>query len=627
MQRVKELEELIKLHKAKYYQGSPEISDSEYDQLENELKALDPENSVLKLVGSSPSGSNKVEHETKMLSLNKSYSLDELIAWKADYEVVSTYKIDGVSCSLIYQDGHLSLAKTRGDGSVGENITDKVLWMMNVPKSIETKNKLEVRGEIYCTESDFFHLSEEMVSLGYEKPTSQRNIVAGLIGRKDGIQLCRYITFKAFDLLEETLELKTEVEKNKKLKKLGFEPEELILHKSLKDIEARLKEAQEFMAEGDFQIDGLVFSYNDLRLHEELGATAHHPRYKMAFKFQGEAKDTKIEEIVWQVSRNGILTPIAEVEPVELSGAKIRRVTLHNFGMVKQHNLKSGDTIKIIRSGEVIPKFLEVVKEKKGDYQIPSLCPSCTGEVVEDDIRLRCLNLQCPAQIKEVILNFIQKIGIDDLSSKRLDELIKAELVKEIPDLYKLNRDQLMTLEKVKDKLADKLIKSIEKSKEADLITFLSALGIQGGAYNKCERVVLAGFNTLEKIKTLSEEKLASIEGFAEKSSFEFYKSLSQKFPLIEELEKLGFTFEEQEQKDTPITLKKICITGTLSRKRSDIEKSIRENGGIVVGSVSKNTDFLLTNETEGVSSKFKKATTLGIQIITEDSLFELIGE
>ncbi|MCR9203505.1 MAG: NAD-dependent DNA ligase LigA [Halobacteriovoraceae bacterium] len=621
MNRIQELEDLIRYHKAKYYQGSPEISDVDYDKLEDELKNRDPSNRVLAIVGSSPSGNKKVKHATKMLSLNKTYKLDDLLSWKAEYEIVSTYKIDGVSCSLVYENGSLSIGKTRGDGSQGEDITDKALWMKSIPSTVKEKKSFEVRGEMFCTEEDFIHLSDEMVRLGLEKPTSQRNIVAGLIGRKENIELCRFVRFKAFDLIEEKRSIKKEQEKVPILEKLGFDPEELIVHKNQKDIESRLNQTQDFMSNGEYQIDGLVFSYNDLQLHEELGSTSHHPRFKIAYKFQGEAKETEIKSISWQVSRNGILTPIANVKVVELSGAKISRVTLHNFGMVRQNNLKSGDLIEIIRSGEVIPKFVSVVKEKTGEYEIPRECPSCEGKVRVDDIRLRCDNEACPAQVKEQILNFIQKIGIDDLSSKRLDELIKVKLVKTISDLYRLSIEDFLSLDKVKDKLAKKLFDAIQGSKECDITTFLSALGIQGGAYNKCEKVVLAGYNDLEKVRGLTQDQLEDIEGFAEKSATEFLSSLKSKHELINELEKSGFSFEAVERKETPISGKKICITGALSRKRAEIEADIRSVGGVVVGSVSKNTDFLLTNEKEGTSSKFKKATSLGITIISEEDL------
>ncbi len=626
MNRIQELEELIKYHKAKYYQGHPEILDIEYDKLEEELKKLSPNNQVLEIVGSAPSGLEKVTHDTKMLSLNKTYKVEDLYTWIDGQEVVSMYKYDGVSCSLIYEKGNLILAKTRGDGSVGENITAKAVWMKGISTSIEETNRIEIRGEMYCNEEDFFRLSEEMVAVGLDKPSSQRNIVAGLIGRKENLELNRYVSFCAFDLIEEEIKITTEVEKFKKLEKLGFSIPEVSLHKNDKKIKEVLNEAQEFMAEGDYQIDGIVFSYNKLSLHEELGATAHHPRYKMAFKFQGEAKNTKIKRLVWQVSRNGILTPIAEVEPVELSGAKISRVTLHNYGLVKQFELKKGDEIQIIRSGEVIPKFMDLIKPSNEKYSIPNECPSCHGPIKEKEIRLVCNNEKCPAQVKETILNYIQKIGIDDLSSKRLEELIKANLVLEIPDLYKIKKERLMKLDKVQDKLATKLLQSIEKSKNVDLITFLSALGIQGGAYNKCERVVIAGFNNIETLKKLDVSTLTSVDGFAEKSATEFINSLQTKIPLIDKLIELGFRFEEVEHRETIFLQKRICITGSLSRKRSDIEKVIREIGAIVASSVSKSTDYLLTNEQTPASSKFKKAIELDIPVISEEEFFTQIS-
>jgi DNA ligase (NAD+) len=354
-----------------------------------------------------------------------------------------------------------------------------------------------------------------------------------------------------------------------------------------------------------------------------MGSTSHHPRFKMAFKFQGVSKITKIDSIAWQVSRNGILTPIAEVTPVELSGAMISRVTLHNYGVMAQNKLKAGDEIEIIRSGEVIPKFLSVKKDSGNEYEIPKTCPSCDTKVKEVEIRLLCPNLACPARVKESILNYIQKIGIDDLSSKRLDELIRVGLVKTISDIYKIKKEELLELDKVKDKLATKLISSIEKSKEVDLVTFLSSLGISGGAYNKCEKVVLAGHDSLEKIRALTTEKLVDIEGFAEKSAEDFLTSLLEKINLIDELESLGFSFKEAVIQDGPFNKKKVCITGSLSRKRSEIEKDLREIGAIVVSSVSKNTHYLLTNDKTPSSSKFKKAIELEIPVISEEEFYK----
>ena len=346
--RIKQLETKILLHKNLYYQGKPEISDFEYDSLEDELRRLNPSSPVLEMVGGEVFGDEKVEHAKKMLSLNKTYKVEDLIRWKGENEIVSTFKIDGSSCSLVYRGGKISKAKTRGDGRVGENITKKILFIPHVPVSVNEKIDFEVRGEIFCTEENFIKLSEIMQERGLEKPSSQRNIVAGLLGRKENIDLCQYLSFQAFELLSENMNLTLETQKYNRLIKLGFETPEYFVNKTESEIKDRLEETKEFMTNGNYLIDGLVFSFNDLSLHESLGETAHHPRYKMAFKFQGDIKQTILNEIKWQVSRNGILTPVGNIVPVELSGAKVSRVTLHNYGIVKQNKLKKGDTIEIV---------------------------------------------------------------------------------------------------------------------------------------------------------------------------------------------------------------------------------------------------------------------------------------
>jgi DNA ligase (NAD+) len=624
LSRIQELELKIIKYKALYYQGRPEISDIEYDKIEADLRSLDPKNPTLLIVGSTTSASDKIKHDKKMLSLEKTYVLDDLLSWKGDEEILSTMKLDGISCSIIYLAGELSLAKTRGDGSFGENITKKVMWITNVPKLITQKNKIEIRGELFCDEKSFFELSKEMTNIGLEKPTSQRNIVAGLMGRKDNLELCRYIKFMAFDYISDK-RLNVEKEKFDILAEMCFLIPEVEIHKNKDSITETIEKAREFMNEGDYQIDGVVFTYNKISLHEELGETSHHPRYKMAFKFAGESKNTTINEIIWSVSRNGILTPVADVVPVELSGAMISRVTLHNYGMVAANNLKKGDEIEIIRSGEVIPKFLSVVNPSKNKFEIPDHCTSCGSKVEIVDIRLFCRNDNCPGKNLEIILNFIQKIGIEDLSGKRLEELINAKMVKSIPDIYRLEAADLMKIDKIKEKLSNKLIESIQKTRTIDLITFLSALGINGGAFNKCEKIVRAGFDSITKIQNLSIEQLMGVESFAEKSATEFLNSLKEKKDMIQELIDLGFEFSVEETRETKVSGLKICITGALSEKRPVIEDMIREGGGIVVSSVSKNTDMLVTNESDPSSSKFKKALELKIKIITEAQLLNLL--
>ncbi|MBL7665391.1 MAG: NAD-dependent DNA ligase LigA [Bacteriovoracaceae bacterium] len=627
--KIKKLETEIIKHKKLYYSGNAVISDFEYDKLEEELKQIDPANPVLELVGTFLSSENKIQHDKKMLSLNKTYVLDDLIFWQDNKELLSTFKIDGSSCSIVYQKGHFLLGKTRGDGVMGENISQKILFLETVPQSLNTEHeKIEVRGEIYCTEENFLHLATEMEKRKLEKPNSQRNIVAGLVGRKENHDLCKYLSFQAFDVVGMEREFSTEVKKFQWLKSQGFEIPDITLHKEQADIEARLKEAQEFMSNGDYLIDGLVFSYNDLRLHEELGETAHHPRYKMAFKFAGEAKQTTIHSITWQISRNGVATPVAEVEPTELSGAVISRVTLHNYGMVKQFQLKAGDIIEIIRSGEVIPKFVSVVKSSETKFSVPSKCPSCSEKLYEEDIRLICKNPDCPDKKLDEILNFVKKVGIEDFSEKRIAEAIQKKVIKNIQSLYEINQEDLLTLEKVKDKLAQKIYANIQKSKEIDLVTFLSALGISGGAYSKSQKIVEAGFDTVEKILKLEISDLESIASFAEKSAQQYVESLKTKYDLIKSLLKSGVNpISQKIQQGTKLKGLKFCITGTLSMKRTDIEDMIKGQAGAVQNGVSSTTDYVITNDTESTSSKFKKAQELKIPIISEEKFLKLLND
>ena len=631
MNEVKELEEEILRHKELYYRGSPEISDEAYDDLERRLNEINPDSYVLKIVGTQPkSDLPKVQHSKKMLSLEKTYSYEDLIKWVNEKDVVSTIKLDGISCSLVYKNGLLSLGKTRGNGTLGENITSKCLWIPNLPKTISIKEEIEIRGEILCTYEDFKKLGGEMENLGLDKPTSPRNISAGLIGRKDHISLCKYLTFKAFDIMGGSLNLSFEEDKISLLEKENFLLAPFKFHKNGEGIKGLLNETYTLIKDGKFQLDGVVFTYNELSLHKKLGETAHHPRYKIAYKYKSDSKETRIEKIIWDISRNGIFTPVAIVEPVELSGAKITRVTLHNFGVVKENNLKKDDIIEITRSGEVIPKFLKVIKSSTEKFLFLENCTYCNTKLNVLEIRLVCPNDKCPGALKGQILNYIKKIGIDDISEKRLNLMIQKSLIRGIPDLYRLNKDDLLNLDKVKEKLASKLISSIENSKSIALVTFLSALGISGGAENKNEKIVSAGFSTVDDILSLKTEDLMKIEGFAERSSSDYINSLNTKKELIGELLLLGvkpipYSFEVLETKKFDGL--KFCITGTLTRKRSEIEKDIKENGGEAQKSVNKNTDFLVCNDLASSSSKMKKAKELNIKIITEKELENLLSE
>jgi DNA ligase (NAD+) len=296
--------------------------------------------------------------------------------------------------------------------------------------------------------------------------------------------------------------------------------------------------------------------------------------------------------------------------------------------MVQNFQLKAGDKIEIIRSGEVIPKFIGVIEQSKKHFIYPKNCPSCDSKLVIDDIWLMCENEQCPAKVKEEILNYIHKAGIDDLSDKRLDEMINKGLVKEIPDLYELTIKKLLLLDKVKDKMANKMYKNIQNSKEQTLVQFISAIGLEGVSTAKSEKIISQGYNTLEKIQNLKLEQMLSIEGFAEKSSTDILSSLKKKDKLIAKLVKVGVNVKADEISlgEGPLSGNKFCITGELTMPRPEFEKLIKKSGGVMVSSVSKNTSYLITNEEESSSSKYVKAKDLGIPIISEKKLLKMIG-
>ena len=363
-----------------------------------------------------------------------------------------------------------------------------------------------------------------------------------------------------------------------------------------------------------------------MKTHNELGETSHHPRYKIAFKFQGDTKIAQINEIEWGVSRNGTLTPVALIEPTELSGAVIGRVTLHNFGLVQNYQLKAGDKIEIIRSGEVIPKFIGVMERSQNKFTYPKNCPSCQSVLQVQDIWLSCINELCPAKVKEEILNYIRKAGIDDVSDKRLEEMILKGLVEGIPDLYRLKVEDFLLLDKVKDKLANKMFENIQKTKEQSLAQFISAIGVEGVSTAKSEKIIAQGYNTLEKFQALTLDKMLVIEGFAEKSSTDILSSLGKKKELIAELLSVGVKVKADEIStgEGPLKGYSFCLTGALSQPRPLIEKLIKQNGGVIAG-VSKNLSYLVTNEQDSSSSKYVKAKSLNVPVINEDELMMLL--
>jgi DNA ligase (NAD+) len=632
--RVDELADALLKHKRLYYGGKPQISDAEYDKLEEELRRVSPTHPVLQMVGSDANhdGGAKIRHDQPMLSLQKTYDRDELAAWMGDRPTLATIKVDGISLSVIYEGGVMTLAKTRGNGVVGEEVTAKVAWVPDVRPRLAETGRLEVRGELYCTESRFVLLSNRMAELGLDRPTSPRNVVAGLMGRKTHIDMARFFNFFAFTVVDHGagLGLTSESDAARWLEAQGFRLPYPRLIESPAELDEYLEYAKHLMSEDEIGIDGAVFSYDSLGLQRQLGNTSHHPRYKMSFKWQGQTATSTIREVAWATSRLGIVTPVAVIEPVSLSGASITNVTLHNAAHVQAYNLKAGDRIEIVRSGEVIPKFLSVVEAAPGEYAWPKSCPACATPLEFDEVRLKCPALEtCPAQRLGVILNWIRCAEIDDLSEKRLTHLVDAGLVATIPDLYRLTLDDFYKIPQTKEKMAAKLLGNIQRSRTLPLARFLNGLGIEGAGFTTWEKL-LHVFPSLAALRCATEAEIVAVEGFAEKSAQQIVAGLVARSALIDALLAAGVAPDETglsaPPEDGPLSGMTLVITGALSRPRAEVEKAIKSAGGKTASAVSKTTSAVVTDDPASSSSKMKKARDLGVPAWSEDDLWKRIG-
>lgn len=626
-QETRALAEQIIRHRQLYERGSPEISDAAFDKLEDRLRKLAPTHAALSAVGLKELSGKKVEHTEPMLSLNKTYDEKDLYSWADDKPVVGSWKVDGVSLSLIYEAGRLTLAKTRGNGRIGEDVTIKAIWVPDILHELTEKISVEVRGELYCPEVGFGRLVVAMEELGLERPTSPRNIVAGLLGRKAQNELMRHFNFFAFEAAGPAAQsqFNTEWDKLNWLGQQGFAlPNPKLLGTSAAIAEFLL-DVKDHLAESEISLDGAVFVYNDLKTHKDLGVTAHHPRYKMSFKWQGQTAVSLVRRLDWSTSRLGIVTPVAVIDPVFLSGAQLTNITLHNAAHVRDYNVKVGDGIEIVRSGEVIPKFLRVVTPAAGTYTWPQRCPACEAPLAFDEVRLKCPNTAaCSAQQMRGILNWIRAAEIDDLSEKRLESLMDFGMVARPADLYRLKREDLLRLPLTKEKMADKLLANIHASRTPQLPRFLMGLGIEGGGITTWEKL-LDHFPTLAALRAASEGDIAGVEGFAAKSAGQIVVGLKAKQTEIESLLKAGVTPQMWQARaapsDSPLFGKTIAITGALSRPRDEIEAMIKAAGAKPATSVSAKTFALVTNDADSGSAKMKKAQELGIPVWSEAAL------
>ena len=620
---LEQLEQQIINHRRTYYAGQPSLSDHDYDQLEGQLRTLDPNHPLLQKVGSD-NPEAKVPHALPMLSLQKTYSIQELESWYNQQPVVGTLKIDGNSLSLIYRQGQLVLAKTRGNGQLGENVTTKIVHVPSIPLQIAEFTDDEVRGELYCSLSNFLALAEEMQSLNLAKPTSPRNVVAGLLGRKEHHHLARYFDFIAYDLLRPNLD--SEMAKLQLLNKCGFMLPEPQLLQDTTAVRAFLDQVEQRLADEEIAIDGAVFVLDSLEQCRTLGYTSHHPRYKMSFKWQGETALSTIVAINWHTSRLGFVTPVAEIEPVNLSKAIIKRVTLHNSSYVALYDLKVGDQIEIVRSGEVIPKFLRVIESGAGSSQLPQHCPRCSCQLIDDGVRLICPDkAHCPAQTLLMILNWIKCADIRDLSEKRLTLLVEMKLVQSIPDLYRLTVDDLLRVPATKEKLAEKLYQNILHSKKLSAEQLLTGLGIRG-AGRATWRSLLRKAGNLENIFAMSADDIVAVDGFAEKSAQQIASGLRVNKELVDELFTCGVQIIDRTT-GGKLAGQRFVISGSLAQPRAYYQKLIEDHGGVLSSSVSKVTRAVITNDQQATSIKIKQANKLAVPLLDEQQFLALLKD
>ncbi|MCX7951105.1 MAG: NAD-dependent DNA ligase LigA [Clostridiales bacterium] len=654
--KIEELRKTLEYHSYRYYVlDNPEIPDSEYDKLMKELEKLEkkyPEyfdpNSPTQRVGGAPLKEfNQVRHNVPMLSLQDVFSFEELKDWDrrvrselSEVEYVVELKIDGLSVCLSYENGVLKTAATRGDGVVGEDVTQNVRTIKSVPLKINYLNPLEVRGEVYMPKDAFEKLNiqrEEMEEPLFANP---RNAAAGSLRQLDPkITAQRKLDIFIFNIQRiEGKDFESHSDALEFLSSLGFKvsPKRIICS-NIDEVIKSIQELGEMRGELPFEIDGIVIKVNNLKDREKLGQTAKAPRWAVAYKYPAEKKKTKLIDIIVQVGRTGAITPTAILEPVRIAGSTVSRATLHNEDYIRQKDIRIGDSVIIQKAGDIIPEVVEVVfEERDGDeviFNMPTKCPECGGDVVreEGEVAVRCTNMSCPAQIKRSIIHFASRdaMNIEGLGPQIVALLLDNGLIKDAADLYYLNFDDVVKLERMGKKSTENLLKAIENSKQNDIDKLIFALGIRYVG-SKTAKNLAKAFKSIDNLMKATFEDLTTVEEVGDKmaqSINAFFKEEHNR-ALIERLRNAGvnFTLKEQEGTSDLFNGLTFVLTGTLSKyTRNEATELIEKFGGKVSSSVSKKTNYLLCGEDAG--SKLKKAQDLGVKIISEDDFEKMVNE
>ena len=653
--RAEELRAVIEKNNRLYYdQDAPELEDYEYDALTRELKAIEaeypqlitPESPTQRVGGTASSKFSKVAHAVKMESLQDAFSYDELRDFDArvrEAGIAPRYvveaKIDGLSVSLEYENGRLVRGSTRGDGLVGEDVTENLATIRDIPKTLPegAPEFLEVRGEVYMPHEAFLALKEEQELQDKAPFKNPRNAAAGSLRQKDAkITAARGLSIFVFNLQQvrgrsfarhsETLDF---------LRQMGFPVSPR--YRVFSSIEEAIREIEaigQMRGQLAYDIDGAVIKVDDLAARESLGSTNKFPRWAIAFKYPPEVKETVLRAVEVSVGRTGVLTPTAVFDPVFLAGTSVSRASLHNEDIIRSLDLRIGDTIQVRKAGDIIPEVIGVARHAldADPYRMPDVCPSCGAPVVhlQEEAALRCVNPECPAQSLRNLIHFASRnaMAIDGLGEAVAVQLTDRGLVRTVADLYTLSMDQLLTLDKFKEKSAQNLLNAIQGSKGNNLDKLVFGLGIRNIG-DKAAAQLAEHFGTMQALARATEEEIAAIDGIGAimaQSVTEFFAKEGTQ-DLLQRLSALGVNMDwHGEKKGTALAGMTLVVTGTLPHlSRQEAEALIVRNGGKASGSVSKKTAYLVAGEAAG--SKLTKAQSLGVPVIDEAELYRLVGQ
>ena len=644
-ERMKELVELLNRYATEYYTSdNPSVSDSEYDRLYRELVELEkdhpdqvlPESPTHRVGGKILDGFEKYSHQYPLYSLQDAFSREELDSFDARVRkeldavtYICELKIDGLSISLTYEQGIFVAGATRGDGSIGENITENLKRVKDIPLSLSEKIDITVRGECYMPRASFDQVNQSRQENGEPEFANPRNAAAGTLRQLDTAVVAKrnLATFLYQEASPSTRDSQEKVLKH--LEQLGFvvNQRRLLAH-SMDEVWAFIQEIGRERDQLPYDIDGVVIKVNDLAGQEQLGFTVKAPKWAVAYKFPAEEKEAKLLSVDWTVGRTGVVTPTANLTPVQLAGTTVSRATLHNVDYIAEKDIRKDDTVIVYKAGDIIPAVLRVVESKRVSEEkldIPTNCPSCESKLLhfEDEVALRCINPRCPAQIKEGLTHFASRdaMNISGLGPSIVEKLFAANLVKDVADIYRLTVEDFLLLDGIKEKSAQKLYQAIQASKENSAEKLLFGLGIRHVG-SKASQLLLQNFHSIESLAQANPEEIANIEslGSVIAQSLQTYFATEGSEILLRELKESGVNLDYKGQtvaENAALSGLTVVLTGKLERlNRSEAKNKLESLGAKVTGSVSKKTDLVVAGADAG--SKLQKAQELGIEIRDE---------